>query len=277
MPESIEIPSRFNGPRGSGNGGYAAGVVAGLLGGEAEVNLRSPVPLNTKLEVVREDGTVRVLDGETLVADGRVATVDLGSPPPVSLSEARRAADRYKGSKDDMFSTCFVCGRSREDSFAVFAGKVEDRDLVATSWTPPPWTADPSGQVRPEFIWAALDCPTYFATYMDDGNPVSFLVRFSVRVEASVPADTEHIVTAWPVEGEGRKRLAGAALLSVEGERLAVANALLVEPVFDSAAELAPWLAMLRPNSQVASGHHRHVVDIPAAARNHAGVPKVFV
>jgi hypothetical protein len=230
MPESIQIPSRFNGPRGSGNGGYAAGVVAGLLGGEAEVNLRSPVPLDTELRVTREGGTVRVHDGETLVADGRAVAVDLVAPPAVSLSEARQAAERYKGSKDDMFSTCFVCGRSREDSFGVFPGQAEDRRLVATPWTPPPWTAGSTGQVRPEFIWAALDCPTYFATYMNDGNPVSFLVRFSVRIEADIAANTEHVVIAWPVKDEGRKREAAAALLSSKGEALAVASALLVEP-----------------------------------------------
>jgi hypothetical protein len=230
MPESIQIPSRFNGPRGSGNGGYAAGVVAGLFDGGAEVNLRSPVPLDTELQVVREDGTARVLDGETLVADGRAAAIDLEPPPRVSLSEARQASERYKGSKEDMFSTCFVCGKSREDSFEVFAGKVENRELVATPWTPPPWTADPSSHVRPEFIWAALDCPTYFATYMNDGNPVSFLVRFSLQTEASVPVDTEHIVVAWPIKTEGRKRQAGSALLSAAGETLAVASALLVEP-----------------------------------------------
>lgn len=111
--------------------------------------------------------TVRVLDGETLVADGRAAKVDLEPPEPVSLGEARQAAQRYQGSPDDMFSHCFVCGKSREDSFEVFAGAVDDRQLVATPWAPPAWTADPSGQVRPEFIWAALDCPTYFAAYLN--------------------------------------------------------------------------------------------------------------
>ena len=230
MPESIEISSRFNGPRGSGNGGYAAGVVAGLLGGEAEVSLRSPVPRDTELEVVREDGTVRILDGETLVADGRTAKVDLEVPEPLGLCEARHAAERYRGSSDDLFSACFVCGRSREDSLEVFAGKVENRNLVATPWTAPPWAADPSGHVRPEFIWAALDCPTYFATYANEQNPVSFLVRFSVSIEASIRASTEHVVVAWPIEAEGRKRQAGSALLSAEGETLAVASALLVEP-----------------------------------------------
>jgi hypothetical protein len=231
MPESIEIASRFNGPRGSGNGGYAAGLVAGLLGGEAEVNLRSPVPLDTELEVDRsEDGLVRVLDHGTLVADGRAMKIDLEPPPPVSLAEARQAAQRYRGSTDDMFSRCFVCGRSREDSLEVFAGAVEGRQLVATPWTPPAWAASPSGQVQPEFVWAALDCPTYFAAYMEEEMAVSFLVRFSLRLEADVPVGSEHVVVAWPIEADGRKRQAGSALLSADGETLAVASALLVEP-----------------------------------------------
>lgn len=231
MPESIQIPSRFNGPRGSGNGGYAAGRVASLLGGEAEVSLRSPVPLDTELEVRRNgDGAVRVLDGETLVAEARAAAIDLEPPAVVSAGEARAAAQRYRGSPDDVFSTCFVCGKSREDSFGIFAGAVDGHQLVATPWTPPSWSADGSGQVHREFVWAALDCPTYFATYMEEGNPLSFLVRFNVRIEAEVRASTEHVIVAWPIEADGRKRHAGSALLSAEGETLAVASALLVEP-----------------------------------------------
>ena len=40
----------------------------------------------------------------------------------------------------------------------------------------------------------------------------------------------EHVVIAWPIETDGRKRHAGAAVLSREGEPLAVARALLIEP-----------------------------------------------
>jgi hypothetical protein len=230
MPESICVESRFNGPRGSGNGGYSAGLVARLLGGEAEINLRRPVPLDRALQVVRDNGTVQILDGDRLVVDGRAAAADPGPPPQVSRAEARLAAQRYRGSSENIFCRCFVCGKAREDSFEIFAGPVEDRRLVATTWTPPAWTADQAGQVRPEFIWAALDCPTYFAAYMGEETAVSFLVRFSVRIEADAPADTEHIVVAWPETNEGRKREAGSALLSAEGEVLAVASALLVEP-----------------------------------------------
>jgi hypothetical protein len=38
------------------------------------------------------------------------------------------------------------------------------------------------------------------------------------------------VVIAWPIETDGRKRRAGSAVLSAEGETLAVASALLVEP-----------------------------------------------
>ncbi|HSR93540.1 MAG TPA: hypothetical protein VLK56_01630 [Solirubrobacterales bacterium] len=229
--ESLRIPARFNGPKGSGNGGYSAGVVAGLLGGEAEVSLRRPVPLDVELEVVRDgDDGVRVLDGDALVAEGRATEVDVELPPPVNLDEAGEAALRYRGSSDDVFSRCFVCGKAREDSFEVFAGPVEDRPLVATPWTPPPWSADRSGHVRPEFVWAALDCPTYFAAYMGEEGAFSVLARFAARTKAEIPAAAEHAVIAWPLEAEGRKRHAASALLSAEGETLAVASALLVEP-----------------------------------------------
>ncbi|MGA8217795.1 MAG: hypothetical protein WB771_04460, partial [Solirubrobacterales bacterium] len=68
MSESLSIPSRFNGPLESGNGGYCAGVAAGFLEGAAEVSLRRPVPLDTPMDVLRDGGdSLRVLDGETLV------------------------------------------------------------------------------------------------------------------------------------------------------------------------------------------------------------------
>jgi hypothetical protein len=231
VPDSLHIESRFNGPKGSGNGGYSAGVLAGLLGGEAEVSLRRPVPLDRELRVVRDgNGSAQVLDGDDLVLEGRRAEVDLEPPAPVSPGDARLAAQRYQGSADDVFCRCFVCGKAREDSFEVFAGPVEGRPLVATPWTPPAWTAGPDGRVRPEFVWAALDCPTYFATYMEGEHPLSFLARVMGRVDAEVEPGVEYVVIAWPIEADGRKRFAGSALLSAEGETLAVTSALLVEP-----------------------------------------------
>jgi hypothetical protein len=230
MPDSVTIQSRFNGPLDSGNGGYAAGLIAGLIEGAAEVSLRSPVPLDKPLAAVRdEDGVVEVSAGDTLVARARSASsVDVDVPAAVSISEAREATERYRGKSDGPFSHCFVCGREREDAFGVFAGAVDGRDVVASPWTPSAEFTDHEGDVLPEFLWAVLDCPTYFALY-PGSNPLSFLAQISARVDAPVKAGVEHVVIAWPIDKDGRKHHAGSAILSAEGEPLAAARALLIE------------------------------------------------
>jgi hypothetical protein len=232
MSQSLSIPRRFNGPLQSGNGGYCSGIVAGFLEGAAEVSLRRPVPLDTPLDVVREnDGSVRVLDGEALVVEARSAPeLELEVPAPVSRREAHLAAARYRGRSDGPFSRCFVCGRAREDAFGVFAGAVEGRQLVASPWTPPSWTADAAGRVLPGFVWAVLDCPTYFALYMNGELPISVLARLTARIDAPVVAGEEQVVIGWPIEVDGRKGHSGSAVLSPDGEVLAVGRALLIEP-----------------------------------------------
>jgi hypothetical protein len=164
--ETITVPSRFNGPQTSGNGGYTSGLLAARIGGAVEANLRSPVPLDVPLELSEdEEGALHLRDGEQPIAEARPAPdFDLAVPAPVGPEEARRAAANYRGLDDGLFSHCFVCGRAREDGFDVFAGRVEGRELAATPWTPPAWTAGADGQVQPEFVWAALDCPTSTAT-----------------------------------------------------------------------------------------------------------------
>jgi hypothetical protein len=231
VPQTIVIPSRFNGPLTSGHGGYCSAVFASCLEGQAEVTLRSPVPLDTPLDVApQSNGAVRVLNDETLVAEARPAELDVEVPSPVGPEDARLAKERYRGSPDGLFGHCFVCGRGREDAFGVFAGAVEGRDVVASPWRPPDWTADESGHVLPEFVWAVMDCPTYFAVYRGADLPMSFLGRMTARIDAPIAAGEEHVVIAWPIGADGRKREAGAAVLSRDGVPLAVARALMIEP-----------------------------------------------
>jgi hypothetical protein len=231
VSQTLSVPGRFNGPLQSGHGGYSSALIADFVGGQAEVTLRSPVPLDKPLEVRCEDGAARVLDGETLIAEAApIAQLELQVPPPVDPGQARLAKTRYRGSTDDHFSHCFVCGRAREDALGVFAGAVDGRELVASPWTPAPWTADDSGHVLPEFIWAVMDCPTYFAVYPDT-RPLSFLGRMAARIDAPVIVGEEHVVIAWPLDSDARKRPAGAAVLSSVGVPLAVAQALMIEPL----------------------------------------------
>jgi hypothetical protein len=231
VAKTLSVPRRFNGPLESGQGGYTCALLASEVDGPAQVSLRSPVPLDTPLEVRRDHGPVRMVDGDHLIAEAEPGPeIDLNVPDRVGVQEARAAAGRYAGSNDGLFSHCFVCGPAREDALGVFAGKVDGRELVASPWTPPAWTADGAGRVRPEFIWAVLDCPTYFAVYRNGELPMSFLARMSACIAAPVPVEQEHVVIAWPISAEGRKRHAGAAVLSDGGDVLAVARALMIEP-----------------------------------------------
>lgn len=238
MSNTLEIPGRFNGPLTSGNGGYVAGALAGMADGAVEVSLRQPVPLDRPLQIrTGDDGHLAAFDGDELIADAERADsedFDLVEPPgPVSLDEAIAAHERYRGTTGGPMSHCFVCGRDREDALGVHAGPIEGRDLVASPWTPPIWTAGSDGaSVRPEIVWAVLDCPTYFAAYRDapDPLPISLLARFTARLDAPIRIGEPHVVIGWPIAVEGRKRHAASAIFTPAGETLAVARALVIEP-----------------------------------------------
>jgi hypothetical protein len=231
MSESLVIPAEFNGPMDSGNGGYSAGAVAAYLDGPAAVSLLRPIPLDVPLDVAVEDGAARAFDGDELIAEGELALgFEIETPEVVGIEEGREASTHYRGLLDGPFSRCFVCGRSREDALEVFAGPVAGRDVVASPWTPSPRTAGDDGFVRPEIVWAVLDCPTYFAAYSGEEGTIAFLARLTGRIDARVRVGEEHVVMAWPIGVDGRKRHAGSAIISAEGEIPAAAEALLIEP-----------------------------------------------
>lgn len=239
-PATVTIPRECNGPRDSGQGGYSSGALARHVpAAVAEITLRRPVPLGVPLTVAPDgDGAaVRLLDGDgALVAEGRAANAGdlaLELPAPVTIEQARAAMAGYRGPTAGPLCDCYVCGRHRADALGVFAGAVEGREgVVASTWTPAAWTADPDGRVLAEHVWAVLDCPTYFAAYRDapDPLPVAVLGRFVTRLDTPVAVGEEHVVVSWPLAVDGRKRHAASAILSANGELLALARALLIEP-----------------------------------------------
>jgi hypothetical protein len=233
VAEAIVIPSRFNGPPDSGNGGYTCGLVAGFVGNPAEVSLRAPPPLERPLEVERSNGEVAVRHGDTLVAEARAAALDLDVPEPVSLDDA--VAGHREGHRrwDDVhpFPRCVVCGPAREgeDGFGILAGPVGDGGVFASDWTPDPSLGDEHGEVRPESVWAALDCPSSSPVGNPDGNPPIVLAQLTARLKGPVHVARPHVVISWPIEMDGRKRWAGSAIFTEHGELLAMARALWIE------------------------------------------------
>jgi len=94
VTESVAIDRRFRGPEGSANGGYAAGLLAALFDGPAEVTLRLPPPLDRPLAVEADGDRLLLLDGADLVAEAALANVELEPPAPVSWDEAVAASSR---------------------------------------------------------------------------------------------------------------------------------------------------------------------------------------
>jgi hypothetical protein len=237
VPDSIVIDSRFNGPPDSANGGYTCGLLAAAVDGPAEVTLRQPPPLERELSVAHDGDRVLLLDGDGLVAEAVALAPDWRVPEPVSLDVARAAVP---GSaflvRPRPFPTCFVCGNDRaaRDGLEIFTGAVAARDdLHAATWTPDASLADASGDVRPEVVWASLDCPTSSPVAnrpAPDGTlrPI-VLARLAVDVRAPIPIEHEYVVTSWPISVDGRKRHAGSALFTPDGELLASARALWIE------------------------------------------------
>ena len=99
------------------------------------------------------------------VAEGRPTRLEIEPPPAPDLEAARAAVARFTGWKIHPFPGCFVCGteRAEADGLRIFTGLLADRSGVAAPWVPDPSLADTDGNVRAEFVWAALDCPGAFA------------------------------------------------------------------------------------------------------------------
>jgi hypothetical protein len=222
----LVIAARFNGPAGSGNGGYTCGLVAERLGGtEVEVTLRRPPPLERELAVAREDDRVVVRDDDLVVAEARRAVPGVDVPPPVSADDAERAAARYTGFVRHHFPSCFVCGPERApgDGLRIFAGPVPGREdgVVAAPWQP--------NHLARELVWAALDCPGAFAVgWAERGETV--LGRMTARVDRLPRAGDPCVVMAWPRGEDGRKLYAGTALLGEDGRVLARAEQTWIVP-----------------------------------------------
>jgi hypothetical protein len=224
MPE-VEIAERFRGPPTTANGGYACGLVAQFIDGPAGVTLRSPPPLGRALRVEQHDDVVSLHDGDVLVAEGRAAAPAFEVPPPVSVDEARAAAEHYEWMHDHPYPSCFVCGPERDpgDGLRIFASPVAGRELYAAPWTPAPDLAGP------EFTWAALDCPSGLVTNTFTGVGRILLGRLTADIHRPPRPGEDHVLTAWPIGRDGRKLNTGSALFTASGELLASANAVWID------------------------------------------------
>jgi hypothetical protein len=194
----------------------------------ATVTLRRPPPLDTPLRLVQEDGRLRLLDGDILIGEAAPDALEVDVPVPPTGDEARTASQDYAGFQAHPFPTCFVCGPDREpgDGLRIFPGPLDGTSVVAALWAPDRSLDGGAGLVHRRHVWAALDCPSYFAV---PGAPLALLGRLTASIDRLPEIDEPLVVIGWPIGSDGRKHFAGSALADGNGEIVARAAATWVE------------------------------------------------
>src|SRR5262245_48085884 len=216
MSVHVTIGLRFCGPPRSGNGGYCAGLAAVGIEGAVEVTLRRPPPLGRALRLDRGAATV-LWDGDDVVLEARPTKLDLDVPRAPSFEAASAMSRRFGGRASHPFPTCFVCGPARAsgDGLRIFPGAAPGEPLVGATWVPDHSLAGADGHVRPEFLWAALDCPGYFAIV--GGGETALLGRVAAHVDPTLAPGEPCVIVGWPISRSGRKLYAGTALYDGSG------------------------------------------------------------
>ena len=228
---AVTVKGRFCGAPKLASGGYVAGLLGRLLDRPARVSLEQPIPLDRAFTIERAaHGDLVPTDGAVILAHATPATLQVEPPAPVSYAEAEWASERYLGFTEHATPSCFVCGPAREwgDGLAIYPGPIPGRRLVAAPWAPDPSLFDKRGTVRPEFVWAALDCPTGFALLEAFGRHKVALSQLTVSVVQPLPVGERFVVMGWPFAAEGRTLLGASAIFSEQGELHALGSAVLV-------------------------------------------------
>jgi hypothetical protein len=220
MPnQEIVIDPAFEGPPASAHGGYACGLLAAHLAADAEITLRRPVPLETGLRLAPYNGGLALYDGNELVAEGVSTRLEDRTPQPPTFAEALAAIGSFPGLRSHPYPRCVGCGTGRTDALAlrIFPGPLVARELVAAVWYPSS-DATADGLIRPEFAWAALDCPGGWAAIrFGSVDRPAVLGRMAARLLPRIAARSAYIVVGWLEGGSGRKLAAGSALYSRDG------------------------------------------------------------
>jgi hypothetical protein len=120
------------------------------------------------------------------------------------------------------------------------------RPVWAAPGTPDASVTDADGRARPEVVWAALDCPSGIAAAEAAGlarDTAILLGRMTASLAVLPRSGDQCLLIAWPGGRDGRKLLAGSALLGPGGQVLAAARAV--------------WLTVPRPVPALAASPSR--------------------
>ncbi len=223
---TITIPTPFEGPPGTGQGGYTAARVVEHIGGAATVAFRSPIPLDEELTLEQLDAEHWQLSNPSgdAVLDITRWTPNWATTTAVSIADARAARERFEYTPENHPAHhCFSCG-AQPESMQVHAGPLGD-GRYATDWTIPHWAANDGGTVDQAVAWAAVDCTAGWYIAGPADRRAGFTVQLAVEVLKPLVAGDTYAVVGWegdyPAAWDGRKRGACSSLFDATGDLVA--------------------------------------------------------
>ena len=218
------VSEQFRGPPYAGNGGYVGGLMSAGITGAATVVLRAIIPLDTELTLREEKGVFTLVSPDgSLIGEATPGEPLEAAPRPPSFTVAARAGATFPGLTRTFHPICFCCAPQLEEGYGlrVAVGQTEGEPVghVSGVWAAHPNFAGADG-VPPEIIWAALDCPGSVAWLVKQGD-AGLLGTMTCEILRQPAVSEPCIITAWPIEQSGRKRISGTALFTANGELLA--------------------------------------------------------
>lgn len=227
----IRISRRFEGPVGSGQGGWTAAQFAERIDAPLTIALRAAIPFDTDMTIV-DDGPDRwrlATADDTTIMIGERWEGDFPETEAVSIDEAAAARVVFGVDPDDHPApVCFSCG-GQADSMQVHPGPLAD-GRFATDWTVPDWTRRDDGSVEPGAIWAAIDCTAAWFTTQTGERRVALTAQFTAEIVEPITAGETYALVGWAgghdAVWDGRKRRAASAAFDREGRCVARSTSL---------------------------------------------------
>lgn len=222
----IRVGNWFQGPRGSGQGGFTAqrfaDAVTSHTGEAVTVAIKAPIPLDTDLDVVQRGADWHLIDRSNPDDDTiLIATSwspDVPDTAAVNVADAAIAGAGFPLRGDHPVPVCFSCGLE-PDSMHVMCGPLPD-GRYASDWTVPHWAIGDHGRVDSGALWAAIDCAQAWYVGLAGGRRHGVTVQIAVDEIAPITAGTYSLVSwhgDYPAEWDGRKRGACGAVFAADG------------------------------------------------------------
>lgn len=224
---TIRVPTWFQGPTGFGQGGWTAEQLVAAIGQPATVAIRSPIPLETDMEIAAVDGrwVLTAADSpDTVVLEATRWEPRYPFTDAVTIADAAAAATQFPLTGDlHPVPVCFSCGLGH-DSMGVHSGPLGD-GRWATDWSVPGWAVDDDGTVNPGALWAAIDCAAAWYASLEGERRRAVTVQLAVEIVEPLLPDATYALVAWSGDADpawdGRKRGAASAAFDAAGRCVA--------------------------------------------------------